>query len=209
MTTIPITSQGRALCGFRHAKTNSVNTNKVRNGGWKDSGVADKMSHVWNWGTLRPWDFKKNSTPPHFVLLRGERRGKKTINCERFHFLWEQLRPSSSYLSRKCHKTWTGLQKKKKKKSWKVFLLFCPFPATGSDLAGIWEYQSVYLSWCRRQQWEEVTFDWNMPQWIFFFFFKTFFESPCFPPLHLFTSLCVGLAVNTAVSMVPFLFGWA
>lgn len=136
MTTIPITSQGRALCGFRHAKTNSVNTNKVRNGGWKDSGVADKMSHVWNWGTLRPWDFKKNSTPPHFVLLRGERRGKKTINCERFHFLWEQLRPSSSYLSRKCHKTWTGLQKKKKKKTENFsscFVLFLPLAATWQE----------------------------------------------------------------------------
>lgn len=74
MTAIPITSKGRSLCGFV-TQTNSVNTNKVRNIGWKDSGVADKMSEIWekNWGAgARATYTPRIITPPHFEKKQKE-----------------------------------------------------------------------------------------------------------------------------------------
>lgn len=92
MTAIPITSKGRALCGFV-TQTNSVNTNKVRNIGWKDSGVADKMSEIWekNWGAgARATYTPRIITPPHFEK-----------NKKKFASLWEILFPMRTIMPKK------------------------------------------------------------------------------------------------------------
>lgn len=102
MTAIPITSEGRALCGFV-TQTNSVNTNKVRNIGWRDSGVADKMSQIWE--ELSPIPCNLYSDNNYASTLVGGKREKKTLpHCGRFCFLWEQLYRRSSYLSRSVEK---------------------------------------------------------------------------------------------------------
>lgn len=119
MTAIPITSEGRALCGFV-TQTNSVNTNKVRNIGWRDSGVADKMSWIWeeNWGARATYT-PTTITPPHLEKKKNSA------------WLWEILFPVRTIMpekflpDQKCHKTWMGLWKR----CWKHLIVpfVCPF----------------------------------------------------------------------------------
>lgn len=150
MTAIPITSEGRALCGFV-TQTNSVNTNNLRNTGWKDSGVADKMSRIWekNW---RPcYLYKNNGYASTLCLALGKKKKLTAPRCERF-------RSSVS-----CENNYAGAALTFPKmshnldgslkillKSFDCFLClsfhnFFSDTGANSSLAGIWGYHLLYV----------------------------------------------------------------
>lgn len=136
----PITSEGRASCGPVTQKQTPINTNKVRNSGWKDSGVADKMSRSWEKHEEQETMQLQQRLRLH-TLFSSEKQKLAAPRWERFRLLWEQLRRSSSHLPGNVTKLARVFEKIAE--NFLIAPFVRPFPAS---LAGMRECHHVYRS---------------------------------------------------------------